>query len=98
MGASGDVPQDEVPLQVTPLTLPYGHFWEVHISPGFILRWDHSDPRGGLLVFDLEDLAEVRGESRAAFGVDLLEVDKVIRALQLWTAYYAEAHKKREEV
>jgi hypothetical protein len=95
---SGNDAQDEVPLKVTPLTLAYGHFWEVHISPGFILRWDHSDQRGGLLVFDLEDLSEVRGESRAAFGVDLLEVDKVISALRLWAAHYAETRKQREEV
>jgi hypothetical protein len=86
------------PLKVTPLTLPHGHFWEVHISPGFILRWEHADQRGGLLVFDLEDLSELRAESRAGFGIDLLEVDKVISALRLWTAHYADAQKQREEI
>ena len=86
------------PLKVTPLTLPHGHFWEVHISPGFILRWEHADLRGGMLVFDMEDLSEVQGESRAAFGIDLLEVDKVISALRLWAAHYADAQKQREEM
>jgi hypothetical protein len=85
-------------LKVTPLTLPYGHFWEVHVAPGFILRWEHADQRGGLLVFDVEDLSEVRGESRAAFGIDLLEIDKVISALRLWAAHYADAQKQREEM
>lgn len=84
-------------LKVTPLTLPHGHFWEVHISPGFLLRWEHADFRGGALIFDLEDLTEVRGEHRAAFGLDVLEVDKVIHALRLWHAHYTEAVRGQKE-
>jgi hypothetical protein len=95
--ASCEPPKGDTDLKVTPLTLPHGHFWEVHISPGFILRWEHADQRGGLLIFDLEDLTEVRGESRAAFGIDLLEIDKIQEALRLWQAHYTAALKLREE-
>jgi hypothetical protein len=84
-------------LKVTPLTLAHGHFWEVHISPGFILRWEHADQRGGMLIFDLEDLSAVSGESRAAFGIDLLEIEKVQEALRLWQDHYTAALKARNE-
>jgi hypothetical protein len=77
--------------------LPHGHFWEVHISPGFILRWEHADQRGGLLLFDLEELSEVRDEGRAAFGVDLLEIDKIQEALRLWQEHYTAALGARSE-
>lgn len=90
--------EPESTLEVSPLTLPYGHFWQVHVSPGFILRWEHSDNRGGLLVFDMEELQEVRGEQRAAFGFDLLEIDKLIEALRLWQAHYTAAVAARKEV
>lgn len=98
--ASDPVPEtdSEPALEVTPLTLAYGHFWQVHVSPGFILRWEHADNRGGLLVFDLEDLQEIRGEQRAGFGIDLLEIDKLIEALRLWQAHYEAAIAARKEV
>ena len=85
-------------LHVEPLTLTYGHFWQVHVSPGLIIRWEASDTRGGMLVFDVEDLSEVRGEKRAAFGVDVLEIDKVIHALRLWQAHHEDALKARKEI
>lgn len=85
-------------LHVEPLTLTYGHFWQVHVAPGLILRWEASDTRGGMLVFDVEDLTEVRGEQRAGFGLDVLEIDKVISALRLWQAHYEDALKTRKEV
>lgn len=84
-------------MRVVARTLPHGHFWEIHISPGFVLRWEHGDQRGGMLIFDLEDLTEVRGESRAAFGIDLLEIDKIQEAFRLWQEHYTAALRVREE-
>lgn len=96
--ASEPVEDADPDLFVAPLTLPHGHFWQVHISPGFILRWEHADHRGGTLVFDVEDVYEIRGEQRIGFGIDLLEIDKLITALQLWQAHYDAAIAARKEV
>lgn len=94
-----DAVVDDTPaLKVEPLTLPYGHYWQVHVSPGFILRWEHSDNRGGMLVFDLEELQEIRGEQRVGFGLDLLEIDKILEALRLWQVHYKKALEARKEV
>lgn len=71
-------------LKVEYRTSEDGHLYEVHISPGFLLRWSQTDRRSGELLIDEEDADYVGKERRFSFGLDGLEADKVIEAFRLW--------------
>lgn len=71
-------------LKVEYRTSEDGHLYEVHISPGFLLRWSQQDRRSGEILIDEEDADYNRGERRFSFGLDGFEADKVIEAFRLW--------------